>query len=316
MKQTTIIVAVGLALAGAPTAPANAQNARSFVSGQGSDSNNCTLAAPCRTFQAAFNMTNAGGEILTLNPAGYGPVTINKSVSIVSSLGVGGVNMLAAGDAITINAGPNDIVSLRGLNIDGLGIAATGIVFNSGLRLEIIDSVVRNFTLTGIFIQPTNAGMTLLISNTRVLDNPNSAGIDITPRTGGQIATATIDGVTVENNNYGIYMDASATNTLVHATITNSVVSSNLNTGLAVVRASGSQGAQANVKDTTLSANPTGISVSGSGGGVLYLSHSMIVSSTTGINTGSPSTVYSAGNNDISQNVTPVIGTLTAAPQQ
>ena len=89
MKLTSIIVAIGVTLAAAlPTASANAQNARSFVSGQGNDSNNCTLAAPCRTFAVAITRTNAGGEILVLNPAGYGAVTIDKSISIVSGPGV------------------------------------------------------------------------------------------------------------------------------------------------------------------------------------------------------------------------------------
>ena len=40
---------------------ASAQNNRSFVSGQGSDSNSCALNAPCRTFQRAHDMTNAAG---------------------------------------------------------------------------------------------------------------------------------------------------------------------------------------------------------------------------------------------------------------
>ena len=55
---------------------------RVFVAAQGSDSNPCTFAAPCRTFQHAHDMVAAGGEIDVLDPAGYGAVIITKSISI------------------------------------------------------------------------------------------------------------------------------------------------------------------------------------------------------------------------------------------
>src|SRR5450759_625409 len=88
MNRATIIVAVGLALAGAlPATPANAGAARTFVSPTGSDSNLCTLTAPCRFLQAALVQTNAGGEIAILGTAGYNngaTVTIDKAVSIVN----------------------------------------------------------------------------------------------------------------------------------------------------------------------------------------------------------------------------------------
>src|SRR5450631_4041377 len=113
--------AVGLTFAGVLyAAPAQAQNARSFVSGHGSDAGACTLAAPCRTFAAAFTHTNAGGEIDVLDPAGYGALTINKAISIVND-GVGTSSILApsGGVGITVSAGSTDAVSLRGLTIEG-----------------------------------------------------------------------------------------------------------------------------------------------------------------------------------------------------
>ena len=65
MKHTTIVVTVGLALATAlPTVSAQAQSAHTFVSPTGNDSNpGCSIAAPCRTFQAALAATTASGEI-------------------------------------------------------------------------------------------------------------------------------------------------------------------------------------------------------------------------------------------------------------
>jgi hypothetical protein len=73
MTRTTIVIAAGLALAVTlPAVPAQALAARTFVSGAGNDANPCTLSQPCRSFQAAYNVTAANGEIDVLDPAGYG----------------------------------------------------------------------------------------------------------------------------------------------------------------------------------------------------------------------------------------------------
>ena len=75
----TLLIA---AVFSAPTAPAQAQAPRTFVSAAGSDSNPCSFAAPCRHFQAAVNATSAGGEVDALDPAGYGPITISQAITI------------------------------------------------------------------------------------------------------------------------------------------------------------------------------------------------------------------------------------------
>src|SRR5664279_3112357 len=120
--------AVGLALAGAlPAAHANAGAARTFVSPTGSDSNNCSLAAPCRFFQAAFAQTNAGGEIAVLGTAGYNngaTVTIDKAISIVNPGGFeAGIVVPSGGNGIVIAAGVNDAVNLRGLTLSLIHIS-------------------------------------------------------------------------------------------------------------------------------------------------------------------------------------------------
>src|ERR1700686_3123745 len=88
MTRTAIVIAAVLAFGAAlPTLPAQAQNARSFVSSTGSGANNCSLTAPCRSFVGAYAQTNAGGEIDVLNTAGYGPLTITGAISIVNDGG-------------------------------------------------------------------------------------------------------------------------------------------------------------------------------------------------------------------------------------
>src|SRR5690242_10602964 len=79
--------------AGSPNpqqAPATPQM-RTYVSGTGNDSNPCSTTAPCRTFARALTLTQAKGEIYVLNSADYGPVTINKSVSITSEGAIAGI---------------------------------------------------------------------------------------------------------------------------------------------------------------------------------------------------------------------------------
>jgi hypothetical protein len=133
-------------------APAQAGPNRTWVSGHGTDSGGCALVAPCRTFAFALNQTAAGGEIDVLDPAGYGPVTITKAISI-NGVGVAGIHA-GSGNGVTINAGAGDSVHLRGLTIEGLGSGANGILLNTGGNLEIENCVIRNFSKAGIRISP------------------------------------------------------------------------------------------------------------------------------------------------------------------
>jgi hypothetical protein len=74
---------------------------RVYVSGLGNDSNasvNCPRANPCRTLATAYTVVQAGGEIIALDPADYGPVTIAEQLSI---LGVEGAEIgVAAGGTV------------------------------------------------------------------------------------------------------------------------------------------------------------------------------------------------------------------------
>src|SRR5262252_7236568 len=58
------------------------QASRTWVSGVGDDVNPCSRTAPCKTFAGAIAKTAPGGEIDALDPAGYGAVTITKSITI------------------------------------------------------------------------------------------------------------------------------------------------------------------------------------------------------------------------------------------
>src|SRR5262249_25989759 len=140
--------------------PLQAQPARVFVSATGADANPCTFAQPCRTFQHAHDTVAAGGEIDVLDPAGYGPVSINRAISIQAH---GFAGITASGtDGITINAGPNDKISLRGLLLEGVASGLNGILFSAGGVLDIQDCVIRNFTGRGILFAPSGSAVLLI----------------------------------------------------------------------------------------------------------------------------------------------------------
>src|SRR4029434_5005479 len=102
------------------TSIAQAQATRTWVSGVGDDVNPCSRTAPCKTFAGAISKTADGGEIDALDPGGYGAVTITKSLTIMGvgtnpSVPVSGTN------GIVINAGADDVVVLRNINLQGIG---------------------------------------------------------------------------------------------------------------------------------------------------------------------------------------------------
>ena len=93
---------------------------RTFVASNGSDLNPCSIVAPCRSFTVALAHTASGGEIIVLDSAAYGPLTINQAVSIIAPAGIYAGVSVFSGDGIVVDA-PSAIVALRGLTITGLG---------------------------------------------------------------------------------------------------------------------------------------------------------------------------------------------------
>ena len=134
MSKTSQIIATLVAFT-LNAAPANALVNRAWVSGHGTDAAGCGAPTnPCRSFQYVHdNIIAGGGEIDALDGADYGAITITKALSIVGDGTLAAVEQPNAGqNAITINASLTDAVHLRGLTIDGLGVATNGIVFDGG----------------------------------------------------------------------------------------------------------------------------------------------------------------------------------------
>jgi hypothetical protein len=299
VKYTAIVFAFAAMLS---AAPAQALNVRSFVSGHGLDSNACTLVAPCRTFAVAFANTSAGGEIDVLDTAGYGPLTINKAISIVNDGSIGSVLVPSGGAAITINAGPNDAVSLRGLTIEGASVGHNGIQFATGKSLSVQKCVIRNFTHRGIEFAPSGSS-SLAVSDTVIADN-GGRGIIVVP-TGVGPVSATLNRVEADNNTIaGFTVDASLYNgSDIIVTVADSVAANN---GIGFLNLSqvGFGSPALSVFRSVVSKNNIGIQNAGTGGAVFLISQSAILGNLIGWSSliGGSNSIYSSGDNVISFN--------------
>lgn len=147
---------------------AQAQATRTWVSGVGDDANPCSRTAPCKTFAGAISKTAPGGEIDALDPAGFGAVTVTKSITIDGGPGVAGI--AASGTTgVTVN-GNGAVVSLRNLSIEGFGTGVNGIAFNNGAVLHVEHCVIWGFTNNGIRIS-SNAASQVSVVDTISRDN-------------------------------------------------------------------------------------------------------------------------------------------------
>ena len=110
----------------------------------GSDSNACTVKAPCLTFKRALAVTAAGGTVTVQDSGSYHPFTITKSVSIVAQGVDAEITALAGTDGVDVNAGSSDVVLLRGLTINGLA-GLTGVKVSSVGVLHIENCFITGF---------------------------------------------------------------------------------------------------------------------------------------------------------------------------
>ena len=249
-------------------APAYGQSMRTYVSGTGIDSNPCTLAQPCRTLQAALNLTSPGGEIQSLDLADYGYLTINQAVTLLGAHGATGV-LAANVSGITINAGANDVVTLKGLEIDGAGSGANGILFNSGAALSVQDSEIRGFA-TGISFQP-RAASSFSVSGT-VLSN-NATGILVQTST---TSTGILSDAQLINNASGAIVQGASSSSVASLTVQNGVIANNATVGIL------SNGfSTVSISNTTIANNGIGVEAQNAGA-VLQMSGSSLTGNTTG----------------------------------
>jgi parallel beta helix pectate lyase-like protein len=240
-----------------------AQATRTWVSGVGDDLNPCSRTAPCKTYSGALSKTARDGEISTLDPGGFGAVTITKSITINGGgAGQGYGSILASlTSGVTINitdaADIRKTVRLDWLNINGApsnSPGLTGIRVLAASVVHIENCLIDSFRSTsagfghGIHVNIAGAGTTeVVIKNTTSRNNLN-AGL----RMDSVAATVnvSVDNCLFADNGDGVNVDEGTLN------ISRSVLSGNSSNGIV---AGGAVGSVANVSNCTVVQNNNGI---------------------------------------------------------
>src|SRR3954451_5945394 len=211
-RLAKVVPALALIALAVPSS-ASAQATRTWVSGVGDDANPCSRTAPCKTFAGAISKTANGGEINCLDPGGFGRVTIGKSLTIKCHYTEGGV-LVQGTNAIVVNATATDTVTLRGLDIFGIGVGAptslSGVKVLSARRVNIVDSEIYRFQ-SGVTIAPTSASTNTVLINNHIHDN----GVGVINAPGNNLitfSTATLRNNNIQANTCGVTTSSVGTN--------------------------------------------------------------------------------------------------------
>jgi hypothetical protein len=196
---------------------AQAQSTRTWVSGVGDDVNPCSRTAPCKTFAGAISKTFINGEINAIDSAGFGTITITKSITLdgagvhasILASGVNGVN-------INIAANANDPlrnVILRNLSINGTGASGTvgtrtgvqgiNVNTNGANNVWIEGCVVFNFSQNGYNQVNTTSSTQVYIKDSVFSDN-GGAGVNVASNNGTLFVRVAADHSHFTGNQNGI----------------------------------------------------------------------------------------------------------------
>lgn len=289
MLKNSLLLSVAFLLA---TVSMQAQATRTWVSGVGDDANPCSRTAPCKTFAGAISKTAAGGEIDALDPGGFGTVNITKSLTIDGSGTLASVLAGGAAFGIQINAGPTDVVTLRGLTINGAGSTAgtdtRGIKFIAGLSLVVENCDVSNFARRNISIESSTNGAQAFITNTNVHGGLVN-GIVVSPPVGVTNQVVLDRTMAVSNLFYGVGASTGSSVQIRDSVISNNAGGGVLTNGGAVV-----------ITSSLVSGSPFGIEAQSPG--VVRLSGVTVVANSMGLDAPS-GTIISFGDNLIFGNV-------------
>jgi hypothetical protein len=221
----------------------NALNFVSYVSSGGSDSNNCSATAPCQTFTQAIAQTVAGGQISVMDAGTFGSALITKSLTIVND--TTGTATDCCSDEIqgsiqamvVIAAGPNDVVTLRGLTINPSGNplpGEIGVMIQNALQVNIEKCTIRNVVGPGIDLAPSSSGtlassISLKIEDTIVTGTSTGVRISSAPAVPVNVS---ISRSSFQNSSGGGIRLDTTSGAAITAAISDSSISLNAGNGL------------------------------------------------------------------------------------
>jgi hypothetical protein len=329
LRISALVPAALFALAATVAIPSHAAQ-RTFVASDGDDANACSRALPCRSFATAAAATDADGEIVVLDSAGYGAVTITQSLSILAPPGVYAGISVFGGDGVTINGAAIRVV-LSGLAINGQGgtngirIVQAGTVYvdrcvasnltGAGLRTEasanarlyVADSVFRDNGGTGVIVFSGDASFERIR-----IENGGAIGLTASSTSGGLVRVDIRDSTIVGNASNGVNLSTGAGSTL-HTAVERTTLARN-SVGLHVLSVAGTS--YVTVDRSLLTGNTTyGVDAEGAGATVILSGNTLTRNGSFAIRQITSSVVESAGNNTSrangAGNVTGSLGTFS-----
>jgi hypothetical protein len=275
---------------------ASAQATRTWVSGVGDDVNPCSRTAPCKTFAGAISKTAAGGIIDALDDGGFGSLTITKSITVNGGHHTAG--MLASGgiNAINVNAGVNDKVVLRNLDIEGNGttLGLNGVRITQAATVKLVRVDIGFFSRSGVTVEPNaNTTSKVFVRDSVIHDNGGN-GINVAAQ---NLANGKVNAANniIDQNGCGV----SATTFGMDAAF-------NFATNCATATSASGISGRATVAlfNNTISENATGV-LSRGNKGTVHIGGNSITGSVTGIlAVDAGAVLLSFGNNEISGNAT------------
>ena len=177
---------------------------RTFVASTGLDTNPCSIVQPCRSFAAAMLNTAPDGEVIVLDSAGYGPVSIAQHVSIIAPPGIyAGISVPGPVAGVTISSAR---VVLEGLTINGTS-GTVGISATTGSEVYLNNCAISNFA-TAINLDASQ----LFVNGTEVRDI-SAVGI-----AAASASLAILSRTSIVNSTIGVRTD-DAKVTIVESTI-------------------------------------------------------------------------------------------------
>ena len=239
-----------------------------------------------RLARALYPDESPVGKSITLDGTG-------TFASILASLTTG----------IIINAQPTDVITIRGLSINGFCNGIRGINIIQAKTVNIEDCVIFRFAGDGITSTDAN-GLNLNIRETVIRDNGGD-GINVLASTASvaNLARVTLDHVRFSGNVNGVHARSGAV-----VSAHNSVFSGNSSAGLFADNVVGASFAVIRVRESQITGNGTGVQA-GSGGGVadsvVEISQNLINFNTgNGVLVSVGGLVQTFSNNDIQGNGT------------
>ena len=255
-----VLVAFGSAVLAsgmlASAQPASAAD-DTWVSATGADAGDCPIAAPCRTLRYALAQTTAGGTIIILASGRYGPVHIAKSVHIIAE-GVAAEITRAGncGAAICVEAGSNDVISLRGLTISLSDSQKDAIRFSSGGALDVDRCTVEGNLRYGVLFSPSTSAK-LYVADSRFSVGTAAAQIGST----GGVQHVLFNKVSSHNSLHGIGVGGFGSTGSIVATVRDSAIGSFWGSGIGVYTDGGAVAIELMIDRTVIANGAYGVDI-------------------------------------------------------